>query len=93
MPNADAIINLALLNAVSPLVIGAATTPKTASIPPKSPNHPLHIKFTTLGAVKFGFDQQQAVINAINELAKNAGKERWAIPENSAESAREKQFD
>ena len=40
---------------------------------------------TTLGAVKFGFDEQQAVINAINELAENAGKERWAIPEKTAE--------
>ena len=48
---------------------------------------------TTLGAVKFGFDQQQAVINAINELAENAGKERWATPENSAEYvAMEKDF-
>ena len=40
---------------------------------------------TTLGAVKFGFDQQQAVIKAINELTENAGKERWAIPEKTAE--------
>ena len=40
---------------------------------------------TTLGAVKFGFDQQQTVINAINELVEKAGKERWAIPEHSAE--------
>lgn len=40
---------------------------------------------TTLGAVKFGFDEQQAVINAINELTENAGKERWAIPEKTAE--------
>ncbi len=40
---------------------------------------------TTLGAVKFGFDEQQTVINAINELTENAGKERWAIPEKTAE--------
>ena len=40
---------------------------------------------TTLGAVKFGFDAQQSVINAINELAEKAGKERWATPEKSAE--------
>ncbi len=40
---------------------------------------------TTLGAVKFGFDAQQAVIAAINELAEKAGKERWATPEKSAE--------
>ena len=40
---------------------------------------------TTLGAVKFGFDAQQVVINAINELAEKAGKERWATPEKSAE--------
>ncbi len=40
---------------------------------------------TTLGAVKFGFDAQQAVINAINELVEIAGKERWATPEKSAE--------
>ena len=40
---------------------------------------------TTLGAVKFGFDQQQKVISAINELVEKAGKERWEIPEHSAE--------
>lgn len=40
---------------------------------------------TTLGAVKFGFDQQQAVIKAINELTENAGKERWTVPEKTAE--------
>ncbi len=40
---------------------------------------------TVLGAVKFGFDAQQAVINAINELAAKAGKERWAIPEKTPE--------
>ena len=40
---------------------------------------------TTLGAVKFGFDAQQSVINAINELAEKAAKERWATPEKSAE--------
>lgn len=40
---------------------------------------------TTLGAVKFGFDAQQDVIRAINELTAKAGKERWAVPEKSAE--------
>jgi polyribonucleotide nucleotidyltransferase len=40
---------------------------------------------TTLGAVKFGFDEQQAVIQAINELTESAGKERWATPEKTAE--------
>jgi len=40
---------------------------------------------TTLGAVKYGFDQQQTVIAAINELVAKAGKERWAIPENTEE--------
>ena len=40
---------------------------------------------TTLGAVKFGFDQQQTVIKAINEFAQKAGKERWATPEHSEE--------
>ena len=40
---------------------------------------------TVLGAVKFGFEAQQAVIAAINELAENAGKERWTVPEKSAE--------
>lgn len=40
---------------------------------------------TTLGAVKFGFDQQQTVINAIDEFVAKAGKERWAIPTNSEE--------
>ena len=40
---------------------------------------------TTLGAVKFGFDAQQAVIKAINELAAAAGKEPWAVPEKTPE--------
>ncbi len=49
---------------------------------------------TTLGAVKFGFDAQQAVINAINELVETAGKERWAIPEKTPEYiAMEKRFE
>ena len=48
---------------------------------------------TTLGAVKFGFDQQQTVIDAINELVENAGKERWEIPQNTPEYiAMEKDF-
>ena len=40
---------------------------------------------TTLSAVKFGFDAQQTVIDAINELVQKAGKERWEIPQNTAE--------
>lgn len=40
---------------------------------------------TVLGAVKFGFDAQQSVIAAINELAERAGKERWATPEKTPE--------
>jgi polyribonucleotide nucleotidyltransferase len=49
---------------------------------------------TTLGAVKFGFDQQQTVINAINEFVEKAGKERWEIPVNSEEYiAMEKDFE
>jgi len=49
---------------------------------------------TTLGAVKFGFDAQQAVIKAINELTETAGKERWAIPEKTPEYiAMEKRFE
>ena len=40
---------------------------------------------TTLGAVKFGFDAQQVVINAINEFKEKAGKEPWAIPEKTEE--------
>ena len=49
---------------------------------------------TTLGAVKFGFDAQQAVIKAINELTEAAGKERWAVPEKTAEYiAMEKRFE
>ncbi len=48
---------------------------------------------TTLGAVKFGFDAQQTVIDAINELVKKAGKERWEIPTHSDEYiAMEKDF-
>ncbi len=40
---------------------------------------------TTLGAVKFGFDAQQVVIKAINDLTAKAGKERWAVPEKTPE--------
>lgn len=48
---------------------------------------------TTLGAVKFGFDAQQTVIDAINELVANVGKERWETPEHSEEYiAMEKDF-
>jgi len=35
---------------------------------------------TMLNAVMFGFDNFQNVINVINELAKEAGKERWEAP-------------
>lgn len=49
---------------------------------------------TTLGAVKFGFDVQQVVINAINEFVEKAGKERWETPEHSEEYiAMEKDFE
>ena len=49
---------------------------------------------TVLGAVKFGFDAQQSVIAAINELAEKAGKERWATPEKTAEQiAMEENFE
>ena len=49
---------------------------------------------TTLGAVKFGFDQQQTVIKAINEFVEKAGKERWETPEHSEEYiAMEKDFE
>lgn len=49
---------------------------------------------TTLGAVKFGFDAQQVVIGAINELVETAGKERWAVPEKTPEYiAMEKRFE
>jgi len=40
---------------------------------------------TTLGAVKFGFEQQQTVIKAINDFVEKAGKERWETPENTEE--------
>ena len=36
--------------AVSPLVIGAATTPRSARIPPITPNQSLQMIFTTVGA-------------------------------------------
>ncbi|MDR1826118.1 MAG: polyribonucleotide nucleotidyltransferase [Rickettsiales bacterium] len=38
---------------------------------------------TTLGAVKFGFDEQQKVIDAVNELKKAAGKPAWEVAEKS----------
>ncbi|MDR1337422.1 MAG: polyribonucleotide nucleotidyltransferase [Rickettsiales bacterium] len=49
---------------------------------------------TTLGAVKFGFDAQQAVIAAINELKEKAGKEAWDVQELSDEyKAMQKDFE
>ncbi|MDR0804129.1 MAG: polyribonucleotide nucleotidyltransferase [Rickettsiales bacterium] len=49
---------------------------------------------TTLGGVKFGFDAQQAVIAAINELKDKIGKPAWAVVEKSAEYvAMEKEFE
>ena len=49
---------------------------------------------TTLGAVKFGFDAQQTVIQAINELKAKAGKEDWVVPEKTDEYiAMEKDFE
>lgn len=50
MLNASAITSLALLNAVSPDVIGAATTPRTAKIPPNVPSKVVEISFTTTAA-------------------------------------------
>ncbi len=46
---------------------------------------------TTLGAVKFGFDAQQTVIDAINEFAEKAGKERWETPVETAEQIKMKE--
>ena len=47
---ASEIIRRAERNAVSPLVIGAATTPIKAKMPPTMPNHSLQMMSTTLGA-------------------------------------------
>ncbi|MBN1282076.1 MAG: polyribonucleotide nucleotidyltransferase [Alphaproteobacteria bacterium] len=48
----------------------------------------------TLGAVKFGFDAQQSVINAINELAEKVGNAAWSVAEKTAEYvAMEKDFE
>ena len=44
-------INLAERKAVSPDVIGAATTPKIANMPPNVPSQLLHIAFTTTAAL------------------------------------------
>lgn len=41
-----------------------------------------------LGAVKFGFDAFQPVIDAINELKEKAGQELWAVSERSEEYKR-----
>ena len=46
----SAMMSLAERSAVSPLVIGAATTPSIARIPPTTPNQSLQMMFTTLGA-------------------------------------------
>ena len=47
---ASAIMSRALLKAVSPEVIGAATTPRRARMPPKMPSQPLDTLVTTAGA-------------------------------------------
>ena len=46
----SAIVSLALLNAVSPEVIGQATTPNSAKAPPTFPYTVLEILFTTTAA-------------------------------------------
>ena len=46
----SAMISRAERKAVSPLVIGAATTPSMASMPPATPSQSLQMIFTTLGA-------------------------------------------
>ena len=43
-------ISRELLKAVSPLVIGAATTPRMANIPPNTPNQDFDTAVTTAGA-------------------------------------------
>ena len=50
--SAAAMIRRALRKAVSPLVIGAATTPNTARIPPNTPSQPTQTYSTTLRAAK-----------------------------------------
>lgn len=52
-PMASAMIRRALRNAVSPLVIGAATTPRRASTPPATPNQEEQTYLTTVGASKY----------------------------------------
>ena len=47
---------------------------------------------TTLGAVKFGFDAQQAVIKAINELKAKAGKPVWEIAGETATMVEIKEY-
>ena len=47
----SAIVSLALLNAVSPEVIGQATTPNSAKTPPAFPKIPTDILLTTTAAV------------------------------------------
>ena len=44
--NESAIVSLALLNAVSPEVIGQATTPRTARTAPAGPNYAFDIILT-----------------------------------------------
>ena len=47
---------------------------------------------TTLGAVKFGFDAQQAVIKAINELVEKTGKPKWENPKKDETAVRIETF-
>ncbi|MDR2268762.1 MAG: polyribonucleotide nucleotidyltransferase [Rickettsiales bacterium] len=47
---------------------------------------------TTLGAVKFGFDEQQKIIAAINELREKAGKPMWEIAEKTDEEKKIEEF-
>ena len=50
IPIASATIRRALRKAVSPLVIGAATTPSMARMAPATPSQSLHTRLTTAGA-------------------------------------------
>jgi len=47
---------------------------------------------TTLGAVKFGFDAQQAVIKAINELVEKAGRVKWEYPKKDETAVKIEKF-
>ena len=76
----SAIVSLALLNAVSPEVIGHATTPSNANAPPTFPKIPTDILLTTTAAdpasASYGIPPKNDIAAANYEIGRASCRER-----------------